>query len=229
MESNQESWQLNQIDSEEIDEVILLLWKSFGLQFEKNAFLHVKTFGDLCDVFEQHINYEDKAGCTSQQAFYKLRKAIIETSEVPKEDITASSRLELLFPKKHRRRQIRLMLQRMGLKVKLLTCKSWITHVAFGGILLSLITIFFNREWGGVGMASFLITMLLAEKWGREFAREITTVKQLVDLLVSEHYVKVRRHKNTVNRAEIIPLITKVFQQKLHIDSVNLTRSASLI
>ncbi|GGH67063.1 hypothetical protein HNQ91_001736 [Filimonas zeae] len=229
MENNQESWQLNQIDGEEIAELIMVLRKSLGLEFKADAFLHASTFGDLCDVFERHISYEDKAGCTSQQAFYKLRKAILETSEVAKEDITASTPMELLFPRKNRRRQVRLMLQQMGLGVKLLTCKSWIKDIAVGGMLLSFIVLFFNFKRGGVGITFFLAGLLLAEKWGKEFDQEITTIGKLVELLVSEHYIKVRRYPNTVNRAEIVPLITKVFQQKLSMDSANLTGDTSLI
>ena len=56
-------------DDEDIFDVVVKLEKSFGLMFDKNAFYHVKTFGDLCDVFENHINYEHRDDCTKTASF----------------------------------------------------------------------------------------------------------------------------------------------------------------
>jgi acyl carrier protein len=48
---------LDDYDSEHISDILVKLEKSFSLKFEKDAFYNVKTFGDLCDVFESHMNH----------------------------------------------------------------------------------------------------------------------------------------------------------------------------
>jgi hypothetical protein len=224
-----ELYKLNECDEEKIVDLLNTMERSFGLQFRRDAFMHATTFGELCDVVEQYIDYEDTGGCTSQQAFYRVRSAVMEVRGIGKEAVTANVRLEELFPRKHRRRDVKLFLQHMGVKVSLLTCKGWMFNLTLIGGMLSFVSFFFKCEAGPLGLVFFILLGYLAKKLGRELRTNIKTVEQLVDVLVAEHYLDVRRQKNTVNRKEITPLIVGLFERELSLDKTMLTRDASLI
>lgn len=224
-----ELYKLNECDEDEINYLLKTLERSFGLQFRQDAFVHAKTFGELCNIVEQHINYEDTGGCTSQQAFYRVRSAVMEVRGVGKEVVTANVHLEELFPRKRRLREVKRFQQHMGVKVSLLTCKGWITKVILLGGWLSLLSLFVKWEAGLLGLIFLVLFGYLAGKLGRELRENVKTVEQLIEVLVAEHYVSVRRQKNTVNRKEIVPLIVGLFERELALDKTMLTRDASLI
>src|SRR5688572_27287999 len=94
---------LDNYEDDDIFDVVVRLEKSFAIKFDKNAFIDVKTFGDLCDVIESYIKYDNKEDCTKQQAFYKIRVAISETQLIEKRLINLDSKLADLFPRRNRR------------------------------------------------------------------------------------------------------------------------------
>src|SRR5437868_13104950 len=98
--------QLEDYDDEDIFDVVIELEKSFKVKFSKTAFLNVKTFGDLCNIIQSYINYEHADGCTKQQAFYKIRRAINTVLPVKEGPIKPDSQLAELFPRKNRRQQV---------------------------------------------------------------------------------------------------------------------------
>jgi hypothetical protein len=65
---------------EDIEDVLRLVEKSYNLKFESNELAHIRTFGELSDHIVSKINLDYRDDCTDQQAFYKLRNAIANTS-----------------------------------------------------------------------------------------------------------------------------------------------------
>src|SRR5690348_15368168 len=128
---------LDNYDSEDIGDVIVKLEKSFGLEFNNDTFFKVKTFGDLCDVIEEHITYENRDDCTNQQAFYRIRAAISFTQLVNKSELTVESKLIDLFPRHNRRQKIREFQNYLGTKVKILTYPDWLALIFGIGFFLS--------------------------------------------------------------------------------------------
>lgn len=75
---------LAECDPEDIEDIIDRLRQSFGIKFGKDAFAHVNTFGDLCNVFEQHIPGGNIQDCTSQTAgFLSGKKTPAIHSTIP--------------------------------------------------------------------------------------------------------------------------------------------------
>jgi acyl carrier protein len=64
-----ENIKLSEIDSEDFGDTLHKIEKSFCLELEFNSFEKAKTFGDICDVFQNKISGIDKPDCTSQQTF----------------------------------------------------------------------------------------------------------------------------------------------------------------
>src|SRR4051812_5009599 len=98
---------LDNYEDEDIFDVVVKFQRSFGLTFEKDTFYNVKTFGDLCDVIINKVQGNNSDDCTAQQAFYKIRNAIARTQLIDKNSITLASKLQELFPRNNRRRNIK--------------------------------------------------------------------------------------------------------------------------
>src|SRR5450432_1940781 len=92
---------LQDCDLEDIEDIIPKIEKSFNLKFKREEFLGVKTFGDICKIVENHLDYHDQ-DCTLQQGFYMIRLAISKAQNIDQITIKTSSKLEDLFPRKTR-------------------------------------------------------------------------------------------------------------------------------
>jgi len=216
--------QLAYCDHEDINDIILVLERSFAIRFEKDALADVKTFGDLCDKFEAHILADIREDCTSQQAFYKIRNAISESQGIIKEHILPDSQLSDLFPRQTRRKQVRLLEEQLGIKLNMLTYPGWLSIFMLIWLLSSIITIFIDPAIAMSGIALFVVVLLISEKTAKELAD--VTVRELTERTTARHYMEIRRIPGTVNRKEVVATIKEVFSKELDIDKADLRREA---
>lgn len=215
---------LDEFEDEDIFDIVVKLEKSFAIKFDKDAFLNVKTFGDLCDVVENYIKCDNKEDCTKQQAFYKIRTAISEAQLIDKKVINPDTKLVDLFPRQNRRRQVKEFQRQLGVDLKFLTYPGWLALTLIIGLLASFIAFFFDWKIAVSGITFFVIALNVADKLGKDLALE--TVKELTEKAVAEHYVNMRSSKLTVNRNEILDTIKEVFINGLDIEKEQLTRDA---
>jgi acyl carrier protein len=216
---------LDDYEDEDIFDVVVKLEKSFGLKFDKDAFCHVETFGDLCDVFENHINYEHRDDCTKQQAFYRVRDAIATTLQITPDKIQLDTKLSELFPSRDRREKAKEFKRAVGTDIKILTYPGWLA-LTFGiGFLLSLAAFFYDWRIALSGIVFFLAAMKIAERLGMTL--DFQTVRELTEKLSREHYINVRRTKGTVNKQETLQVIIDTFSNDLAIEKAYLTREAT--
>jgi hypothetical protein len=216
---------LDDYDDEDIFDVVVKLEKSFGLKFDKTAFYHVKTFGDLCDVFENQIIYDHRDDCTKQQAFYRVRDAIASTIQLSRDNIQLDTKLSDLFPSHDRRQKAREFKRAVGTDIKILTYPGWLALTFVIGFLLSLVAFFYDWKIALSGIVFFLSAMKIAERLGKTL--NFQTVRELTDKLAREHYVDVRRTKGTFNKQELLQTIIDTFCNDLAIEKAYLTREAT--
>jgi len=215
---------LDNYEDEDIFDVVVKLEHSFGLKFEKDAFYSVKTFGDLCDVIANKVEGVDSDDCTTQQAFYKVRNAIAATQLIDKNSINIDTELQDIFPRDNRRQRIKQLQVELGLPLDILDIKSWLGWTIFIGIIASLIMFFIKWQLAVSGLLLFIAVGWTVNKFfAKEF--EIKTVRQLTEKLSRENYVAVRRKKGTINKKEILKIITDTFSNDLDIDKAYLTRN----
>ena len=219
-------FKLDNIDPEDFGDTLLKLEKSFGIKFADNSFKNAKTFGDICNIIESQINLTDKDDCTSQQAFYKIRKAIGLTQTFKERNIEPQTKLEDIFPRSNRRQNVKQFLQELGFSVDILTMKTWLAVTIFIGSVLSLIAFFFSWQIAVSGLTFFTLFTWTVSKFSKEF--EIPTVGELTEKIARENYSLARRHKDTVNRKEIVKTIQDVFIADHLLDREHLTREANL-
>ena len=221
-----EDFKLENIDPEDFGETLLKLEKSFGVKFAEFSFKEAKTFGDICDIIESQINLTHKDDCTSQQAFYKIRRAIALTQTIDERSIKLETKLTDIFPRSNRRENVKQLQQALGFNVDILTMKSWLVWTIFIGIIISLIAFFFSWQIAVAGLTFFNLLSWILDKFSKEL--NISTVRQLTEKISREEYSLVRRQSGTVNRSEIVKTIQEIFIADHLIDKKNLTKDATL-
>ncbi len=217
---------LENIDPEDIEDILVRLEKSFGIKYSDGAFTKAKTFGDICDAIESHINLEHQDTCTTQQAFYKVRSAISSTLQIDERKIEFDTDLEDLFPRKNRRHDIKRLQQELGIKLDILSMKEWLVWTIFLGLIVSFIAFFFNWKIALLGIAFFYMFSRFTILFSKEL--DIRTVRQLAEKITRDSYSLTRRKKGTVNKNEIFKTIQDTFSADLGLDRSLLTRDASL-
>ena len=76
------NFELRNIDQEEFEELLLKVEDSFGIKFNEQELALNQTFGELCDQIKNKIQLEKTDDCTTQQAYYKLRKSFVKTLHI---------------------------------------------------------------------------------------------------------------------------------------------------
>jgi hypothetical protein len=204
-----EDIRLDEYNDDDIFDIVVKLEKSFGIKFNDDSFINVKTFGDICDVIVSYIKSENKGDCTKQQAFYKIRTAITEMRQMDKRSINVHTRLIDLFPRYRRRGQVKTFQRKLGINLKFLTYPKWVAFILMIEVLGSFIMFFINWKIAVCGFLFFVVAVYIADKLGKDL--EFETVKELAERATSEHYIHMRRSKLTVNKDEIVAIIKKAF------------------
>lgn len=217
---------LDNIDPEDFGDTLLKLEKSFGKKFADNSFKDAKTFGDICNIIESQINFTGKDDCTTQQAFYKVRKAIGLTQNFDERNIDPQTTLDDIFPRTNRRQNVKHFQKALGFSVDILTMKTWLGWTITIGFILSLVAFFFSWQYAISGFTFFTLVMWTANKFSNKL--NVSTVRELTEKISREHYSLARRQSGTVNRNEIVKTIQDVFIADHLLDREHLTNDATL-
>ena len=81
-------YELKNIDSEDLEELLKKVEASFDIKFGAAELANISTFGQLCNHISNKIQLEHFNDCTSQQAFYKLRDSISSTLQIDNKSIS---------------------------------------------------------------------------------------------------------------------------------------------
>jgi hypothetical protein len=203
-------------DLEDMEDVLKIIEESYGLKFGDREFAHVNTYGELCDGIVNKIQLQSADDCTSQQAFYKLRDAIVAVRGVDKEGIKPDTSLESLFPIQGRRGQIKKLEQQLGFKLKVLSSKNYHFGIFFILFIGSFVEMYFNWKMGWGVLAFSILYIYAISKLGTEL--NVMTVGELADKMSRENYIKSRRNLATANYKEIRLKIDELFLKHLYFD-----------
>ncbi len=130
---------LENIDSEDIFDVLLLIQRSFNIHFQENELAEVKNFGELCDLIHEKIKLKHHDDCTSQQAYYKLSQALVSTLKLEKVNLNPDTLIEDIIPRKNRIKKVRMLEKTLDMKLLLLSPPGWIIYTFTVILLLSLL------------------------------------------------------------------------------------------
>ncbi len=203
-------------DSLDFEDIVISIEKSLNIHFEQNDFEKVRTYADFETVVFSKLNGSETNDCSSQQAFYKLRKLLVENFNVEFEKIKPQTSLEKIFPSKKRIEKIRLLQKLLNTKVHLLKPDFYLGFLAEISIIAS-IYFFFSSFF--LGIALLIIGLLFREfsvKYGKDF--KVNTVGELSDFMLNNDYQSARTNPETYNPREIKQIIKNIFSDTLGID-----------
>lgn len=220
------NFKLDEIDPEDFEDTLIKIEKSFGAKFAENSFSKAENFGDICDITETQINLTDKDDCTTQQAFYKIRKAISLTQNITEKQIEPKTKLEDIFPRKQRRQNVKNFQEKLGINIDFLSMKNWLFMTILIGFILSLIAFFFKWQIAVSGLTFFILFTWTISKFSKELT--LSTVGELTEKFTRENYTLARRENGTINRKELFKTIQNIFIFDHDIAKEHLTRDAKL-
>ena len=220
-------YELKNIDSEDIEDLLVKVETSFDIKFVGDELVHITTFGQLCDHIANKIQLDNSDDCTSQQAFYKLRNAISSTLQIENKTISTDFLLADLLPRQSRRSRTRKFEKHLGFKLNILRPPHWVTGTLVISLFASLVGLFFNWQIGLLGLVFSIAGLWFANKIGNEL--DLQTVGHVAEKMTRESYLKSRRNPKTFNKNEIEKVLTDWFSNDLGIDKSKLTREAKFV
>jgi acyl carrier protein len=220
-------YELWNADSDDINDILIKVEKSFAIRFEKNELSEIRTFGELCDHIISKVNREEANDCTGQQAYYKLRNAIATTLQIDSKEITTSSVINEVLPRASRRSRTKQLERELGFKLNILRPPYWITGTLGIICIVSIVGLFFDWKLGLFGILLSSVGIWLANNLGIE--TDLETVGEMAKKISQENYVASRRNPLTFNKNEIHNILTDWFSDHLNIDKSKLTREARFV
>lgn len=219
------SIQLNNIDPEDISDVLKKVEHSFQFEFSQEELAIVKTFGDLCELVIQKTSGTSSDTCTTQEAFYKLRTAILSSSIHQKQEITPSSQLNEVFHKSTRITEVKKIQESLGTELRLLDIPKWQSWLVFFLFLLGIGLFWVNWAWAIAGLFfAGSLSWFLNRYSATEFI--LKTVGDWADKMSKEEYRASRRDPSTINSKEINQKLRVLFMEELGLEESALRSEA---
>jgi hypothetical protein len=220
-------YELKNIDSEDIEDLLVKVETSFDIKFVGDELVHITTFGQLCDHIANKIQLDNSDDCTSQQAFYKLRDAISATLQIENKTISTEFSLDNILPRQSRRSRTKQLEKHLGFKLNILRPPHWVTGTLAVLVLASIVGLFFDWQIGLLGLVFSIAGLWFANKIGNEL--DLQTIGQVAEKMTRENYLKSRRNPKTFNKNEIEKILTDWFSNDLDLDKSKLTREAKFV
>ncbi|KOS05481.1 hypothetical protein AM493_05130 [Flavobacterium akiainvivens] len=196
------------IDPDDLDDILIKIQNSFGFEFKKEDFFDGMTYGQLVDCISNRITLQHIDDCTSQQAFYKLREALVTAGITEKENIMPDALLEDIFGKQNRKQSVNKVRKLLGFDFYIFALPAYIGWPVAIVIIASLIGLFFS--WKFIyGIAIAIAVLYISTKVNSKFGYK--TIRQLVNSLVETNYTKLRRNPGTYNKYEAVQMVRSIF------------------
>ena len=201
---------LTSFEVEDIEECLSEFEKSFNITLRDCELSKLQTFDEFCDLAVSKFNLENVESCTTQQAFYKLRKAIIEEGIANKNDLQLNAKLKDLFPLKNRVKNIRTIENKLNIKIDILSVPQWVVNLLTCFLFISFFLLIVSFKIGVLGIAFSVLGLYLC-KYGKEL--QLKTLRDLVEKITTDNYLKLRKQSNTVNKSELKNIIINWFSE----------------
>jgi hypothetical protein len=210
--------ELKNIDLEDIEDMLFLVEDSFNFKFDVDELNYVTTFGQFTDHVANKISLTDTGGCTTQQAFYKLKLQLNNTN------ITPHSPWVQILPLYKRIYMVNQMENALGFKLHLLRPHKFVIYLLRLTLLVSTLYLFINFPAGIACILTCLLLFIIAAKTGSEFT--VNTVGETAKIIAQKSYHKARLQPGTFNKVEVEQTLINLFSTALNLPRTKLTRNA---
>ena len=216
-------YKFDNADLENIEDLIPSIEKMYKINFEENELAELANFDEFCEKIVAKINLENVDNCTTQQAFYKLRKSIVDLGIAEKNELNTETKLKEIFPRKNRRKIVKSLEKNIGFELNLINPPQIISISLFILILVSIVFLFINFKIAILGIIISILGFKLAYRFGKEI--EMNSFRELVEKITTENYLNVRSDKNTINRKELKNVMRDWFADNLGIEKSELKQA----
>ncbi len=206
------------VDIADLEDAVQAIETSFDLSFDASDLAEVRTAGDLCASVLAKIKKGEACDCTTQQAFYKLRDAIVQVQGLSRQEITPTTSLESLYAKCGRRTRIAKTEEVLGFRINALRPKSVVSNTLVFIAILSLLCCIVSWKIGALGFALTLVFSKILKMTANEFSEQ--SVGELSERISQDYYMLTRRDKTTVNQHEIEKKVLDLLRRRLGVDEV---------
>lgn len=199
---------VTEVDKEDAGDAIPIIGTAFKISFGDKELFHISNVGQLLEHIKSKLVAEHGTGCTSQQAFYKLRQALVTEQLAEYEGLNPSTPIDTIFPRENRRRKVKQLEKRLGFNLHILSPPDYIVFTFLGLFLCSAIVMYFNLLLG-IGLLFAAIGLIWVS---HKIATELTlsTVGDLTLKMARENYMDCRRFDTTINPAEVEMIIKQL-------------------
>jgi len=218
-----EEVKLDNWEIENVEDLISSIEEMFHIKFHSEELINVLNFDELSNAVVDKIQLRNVDSCTKQQAFYKIRKVFDKIGIKDKNLLTLKHELEDLLPRKTRKQLVSGIEQELGFKINLIEPPRILVRTLFYGVLISFFWLFIKWQIGFIGIVIFIIGLNIANRIGNEL--RVESIKELVELITRENYLKVRSEQGTINRKELKLIILDWFSDKLEMNKNELNKA----
>ena len=209
-----------QIEDLEFD-LLPILEEKFQIKLEYNDLSEIKDFDELCSLITSKLNHQNDSLCTTQMAFYKLRKTLVNIG-LNEAMIKPDTKLEDILPKKYRRYLVRKIETELGIVMEELSPNS----IAFNVLLALLVnfilgTIFHSFIIGLIGIIISTLSFIIAFRYWKVV--KYKTIREMINGTACENYFEYRGNQSSVNRQEFKGVLMNWFSRELAVSKEELS------
>ena len=196
---------LDNYEVENIEDLIPEIEKMYNFTFENDELENVTNFKQFAELIIEKIDLENVESCTTQQAFYKLRKSISELGILEKNKLNTETKLKEIFPRKNRRQIVKSLEENIGFKLNIINPPLILINSLLVLGIVSFILLFIFLKIGIIGFGITILGFYLSLKFGKEI--QLNSLRELVAKITTENYLNLRTESNTINRKELNKVI----------------------
>jgi len=190
-----------------VNDMLVYIEENFGVKINFYDLSKKYDTDQIIDIIISKIEKEDTNSNTSLQFLQKIQRFVSHLDSCHVKELTPKTKLKDIFPKKVRKRQIRMLQQYIGINIPF-----------FGPhyITISLLSVLFfasifslteNLIFIFILLPISILSFYLAFQWGDTL--QFNTIQDLTDYVLRYHYIKARENTETVNKKEIRRLLKK--------------------
>jgi acyl carrier protein len=228
-----------------LDTVVLVfeVERTFGISISDKEGEGIRTVGDLYRSILAKITIDDRALCQRTVAFYRFRRAVIDTFGLLRADIRPATALEAIIPRVDRRSCWQRLALVLGQDLpRLRRPPAWERGLITARLgLLPLLPPLFGYlagAWGvelavwavfGILLDEILLEILihtLTEPYALEFARGCQTVRGVVEALARQERRRMVPAPQSWNKAEVWEALRGIIVEQLGVPPDEVTEHA---
>lgn len=210
---------LDIFEIEDIEDVIPMFEEAFKIKLESEETEKLNNFNEFSDLIISKVKFENDDLCTSQRAFYQLRKALEAENIINNNQLSPNTDLKSIFPKKNRRRNIKKVERNLGYEINVLASSQMTVNILFFLFALSFIGLFFFFKIAFLGIVISIMGFYLTKFTSRLDRRNI---RELIKKNTAQNYFKIRNNESSFNRSEFREVILEWFSANAGIDKEKL-------